>query len=71
MVKFGLTPMQAIQAATVNASDLLGLKNKIGSIKAGKYADIIAVETNPIDDITILENVKFVMKAGVVYKNIL
>ncbi len=71
MVKFGLTPMQAIQAATVNAADLIGLKNKLGSVKAGNYADIIAVEGNPLDDITILENVKFVMKAGVVYKNIL
>ena len=70
MVKFGLTPMQAIQAATVNASDLVGLK-KIGSIKPGKFADIIAVETNPLDDVSVLENVKFVMKGGVVYKNIL
>jgi imidazolonepropionase-like amidohydrolase len=68
MVKFGLTPMQAIQAATVNASDLIGLK-KTGSIKAGKFADIIAVDGNPLDDVTILENVKFVMKGGVVYKN--
>jgi imidazolonepropionase-like amidohydrolase len=69
MVKFGLTPMQAIQAATVNASDLLGWKNKVGSLKAGKFADIIAVDTNPIDDVSVLENVKFVMKGGVVYKN--
>jgi imidazolonepropionase-like amidohydrolase len=69
MVKFGLTPMQAIQAATVNAADLLGLKNKVGSIQPGKYADIIAVIGNPLDDVSILENVKFVMKAGVVYKN--
>ena len=69
MVKFGLTPMQAIQAATVNASDLLGWKNKVGSITRGKYADIIAVSTNPLDDVSVLENVKFVMKGGVVYKN--
>ena len=69
MVKFGLTPMQAIQAATVNAADLLGLKNKVGAIQPGKYADIIAVAGNPLDDVSILENVKFVMKAGVVYKN--
>ena len=70
MVKFGLSPIKAIQAATVNAADLLGWTKKVGSITTGKYADIIAVETNPLDDITVLENVKFVMKGGVVYKNI-
>jgi imidazolonepropionase-like amidohydrolase len=69
MVKYGLTPMQAIQAATVNASDLLGWKNKVGSIAIGKYADIIAVARNPIDDVSVLENVNFVMKGGIVYKN--
>jgi imidazolonepropionase-like amidohydrolase len=69
MVKFGLTPMQAIQAATVNASDLLGWKNKVGTITPGKYADIIAVSKNPLDDVSVLENVNFVMKGGVVYKN--
>ncbi len=69
MVKFGLTPMQAIQAATVNAADLLSWSEKTGSISKGKYADIIAVENNPLDDITILEHVKFVMKDGIVYKN--
>ncbi len=69
MVKFGLKPMQAIQSATINAADLLYWKDKIGSITKGKLADIIAVEGNPLDDITILENVKFVMKDGNVYKN--
>jgi len=69
MVKFGLKPMQAIQSATINAADLLNWKDKIGSISKGKLADIIAVEGNPLDDITILENVKFVMKEGNVYKN--
>jgi imidazolonepropionase-like amidohydrolase len=69
MVKFGLTPIKAIQAATVNAADLLGWTKKIGSIATGKYADIIAVEANPLDDVSVLENVKFVMKGGVVYKN--
>ncbi|MGL2963639.1 amidohydrolase family protein [Flavobacterium sp. RSB2_4_14] len=69
MVKFGLTPIQAIQAATINAADLLNWKDKTGSITKGKLADIIAVEGNPLDDITILEHVKFVMKDGVVYKN--
>nr|WP_315199358.1 amidohydrolase family protein [uncultured Flavobacterium sp.] len=69
MVKFGLTPMQAIQSATINAADLLDWKDKTGSITKGKLADIIAVEGNPINDITILEHVKFVMKEGTVYKN--
>ncbi|HXB44021.1 MAG TPA: amidohydrolase family protein [Puia sp.] len=69
MVKFGLTPIKAIQAATVNAADLLGWTKKVGSIGTGKYADIIAVATNPLDDITVLENVKFVMKGGIIYKN--
>lgn len=69
MVKFGLTPVQAIQAATVSAADLLGWKEKTGSITKGKWADIIAVDGNPLNDITVLEHVKFVMKDGQVYKN--
>jgi imidazolonepropionase-like amidohydrolase len=69
MVKYGLTTMQAIQTATVNAADLLGLKEKTGSIEKGKYADIIAVTGNPLDNISILQHVSFVMKGGVVYKN--
>ncbi len=69
MVKYGLTPMQAIQSATINAADLLDWKDKTGSITKGKLADIIAVDSNPLDDITILEHVKFVMKDGTVYKN--
>jgi imidazolonepropionase-like amidohydrolase len=71
MVKYGLTPMQAIQAATINAADLMGMKEKIGSIRVGKYADIIAVSANPLENISVLENVRFVMKAGVVYKNMI
>lgn len=71
MVRWGMTPMQAIQAATINASDLLGWKDKVGSITAGKFADIIAVAGNPLDDIKILEDVKFVMKGGEIYKNML
>ena len=69
MVKYGLTPMQAIQTATINAADLLGWNRKIGSLEKGKFADIIAVETNPVDNISALEHVGFVMKGGVVYKN--
>jgi len=68
MVKWGMTPMQAIQAATIGNADLFGLKEEIGSIRVGKFADIIAVDGNPIDDIQELEDVDFVMKAGVVYK---
>ena len=67
MVQYGMTPMQAIQAATSSAADLLG-HSDIGSIKPGKYADIIAVSGDPIADIHELENVKFVMKAGKIYK---
>ena len=69
MVKYGQTPMQSIQSATINSAELLGWSKKIGSIEKGKYADIIAVKTNPLDDIKILENVSFVMKGGIVYKN--
>jgi imidazolonepropionase-like amidohydrolase len=68
MVKYGMTPMQAIQAATSSAADLLGRSNEIGSIKPGKYADIIAVAGDPLADIHLLEDVKFVMKAGKIYK---
>lgn len=69
MVKYGLTPMQAIQAATINAADLLGWATKTGSLTKGKWADIIAVQENPLNNITTLEHVQFVMKDGVIYKN--
>ena len=69
MVKYGMTPMQAIQAATSNAADLLGHTNDLGSIKAGKYADLIAVSGDPLKDISLLERVEFVMKDGKVYKS--
>jgi imidazolonepropionase-like amidohydrolase len=68
-VQMGMTPLQAIQTATINAADLLGLKDKAGAIEAGKWADIIAVDGDPTTDVRTLEQVKFVMKAGVVYKN--
>jgi imidazolonepropionase-like amidohydrolase len=68
MVKYGMTPMQAIQAATHNAADLLGHADEIGSIKPGKFADIIAVSGDPLQNIRVLENVEFVMKDGKVYK---
>ena len=68
MVDYGMTPMQAIKSATMTAAELMRLEKSIGSIETGKYADIIAVRGNPLDDITILENVAFVMKGGMVYK---
>jgi imidazolonepropionase-like amidohydrolase len=68
MVKYGMTPMQAIQAATTSAADLLGHGDVLGSIKPGKYADIIAVASDPIQDVRALETVSFVMKDGKVYK---
>jgi len=68
MVKYGMTPMQAIQSATSNAADLLGKSNLLGSLRPGKYADIIAVPGDPLEDIRLLENVKFVMKEGKIYR---
>jgi len=68
LVKYGMTPMQAIQSATSSAADLIGRSNEFGSIKPGRYADVIAVSGDPLQDVTLLENVQFVMKNGVVYK---
>jgi imidazolonepropionase-like amidohydrolase len=66
--RYGMTPMQAIQTATRNAADLLDMSDRIGTIEAGKFADIVAVPGNPLDDITAMERVGFVMKDGNVYK---
>ena len=68
-VKLGMTPLAAIQTATINASDLLGSKYFVGSLEPGKWADVVAVDGDPTKDVTILEHVKFVMKGGAVYKN--
>ena len=68
-VRFGMTPAQAIQSATSVSADLLGWEDRVGEIAPGMYADIIAVNGNPLDDIAELEDVDFVMKGGVVYKN--
>lgn len=68
MVEYGMTPMQALQAATIHAADLIGWPKDVGAIAGGFYADIIAVDRNPLDDITVMENVSFVMKDGKVFK---
>jgi imidazolonepropionase-like amidohydrolase len=70
MVKLGLSPLAAIQAATVNDADLLGWSDLVGTIEAGKFADIVAVDGDPLADVTTLERVKFVMKGGEVVKNL-
>jgi imidazolonepropionase-like amidohydrolase len=69
MVKLGLTPLQSIQAGTVNAADLLGWSGRVGTLEPGAWADIVAVDGDPLKDITTLERVKFVMKGGEVVKN--
>jgi len=69
MVKYGMTNMQAIQTATTVAAQLLDMEGKIGEIKAGAFADIIAVKKDPLKEIKALENVQWVMKDGMVYKN--
>ena len=68
-VRFGMTPAQAIQSATSLTAELLGWEDRVGAIAPGMYADIIAVSGDPLDDISELEDVDFVMKGGVVYKN--
>jgi imidazolonepropionase-like amidohydrolase len=68
MVEYGMTPMQAIQAATVHAAELMGWPDTVGAVAAGRYADIIAVDGNPLENVRLLENVSFVMKGGKVYK---
>jgi imidazolonepropionase-like amidohydrolase len=69
LVKHGMTPAAALVTATVNAADLLGLSQEIGTIEPGKRADIIAVAGDPTRDVTVLKRVEFVMKDGVVAKD--
>ncbi len=66
MVKWGMTPEQALRAATVGGAELLGWSDRLGTVEPGKLADIVAVAGNPLEDITRLEHVRFVMKAGAV-----
>ena len=69
MVEMGLSPLQAIQAGTVNAADLLGWSDRVGTLEPGKYADLIAIQGDPLTNVHVLENVSFVMKGGEVVKN--
>jgi imidazolonepropionase-like amidohydrolase len=69
MVEWGMKPLDAIQAATVNAADLIGWPEKIGALETGHYADLIAVSGDPLSDVRVLEAVKFVMKGGAVVRN--
>jgi imidazolonepropionase-like amidohydrolase len=69
MVQFGMTPMQAIQAATSRAAEMLGMKGQLGAIAPGAYADIVAVKGDPLKDVRVLEQVGFVMKDGKVFKD--
>lgn len=69
LTKRGMPPLEAIRAATMNAAELLGWQNRVGTLEPGKYADLIAVEGDPLVDITVLQHVKFVMKGGAVVKN--
>ncbi len=69
MVEAGMKPMEAIQAATFNAASLLRREEDLGSLQAGKVADVVAVEGDPLENIALMKTVKFVMKAGQVYKN--
>jgi imidazolonepropionase-like amidohydrolase len=67
--QFGMTPLAALQTATLNAADLMGWTDKTGSLEPGKWADVIAVQGDPIADVRILQHVPFVMKSGVIYKD--
>jgi imidazolonepropionase-like amidohydrolase len=67
-VQYGMSPMRAIQSATSGAAELLGWQDKVGTVEAGKWADLVAVSGDPLKDITELQHVKFVMKGGVIYK---
>jgi imidazolonepropionase-like amidohydrolase len=68
MVKYGMTPKQAIRSATVSASELLKMQDQVGTVEAGKFADIVAVQGDPLADISILKKIDFVMKGGQVYR---
>ena len=64
LVRYGMTPMEAIQSATSVAAGLMGWQERVGSIASGKFADLVAVEGDPLEDISVLEHIPFVMKGG-------
>ena len=68
MVKYGMTPLAALQAGLINGAKLLGWEGQIGALKTGYWADVIAVSGDPLEDISALQKVEFVMKGGVVYR---
>ena len=68
MSKWGMTPAQALRTATISGAELMQMQNDIGTVEAGKYADIIAVQGNPLSDISLMQKIIFVMKGGVVFK---
>ena len=67
--EYGMTPLQSLQTTTLNAADLMGWSDRVGSLEAGKWADVIAVSGDPLQDIRALQHVAFVMKGGVIYRN--
>lgn len=69
--KRAIPPLEAIRSATVNAAELMNWQDRVGAVEPGKYADLIAVEGDPLSDITVLEQVKFVMKGGALVKDML
>jgi len=70
MTKRGIPPLEVVRAATLNAAELMGWQDDVGSVEVGKYADLIAVEGNPLTDIAILQHVEFVMKGGTIVKDV-
>ena len=69
MVELGLSPVQALQAGTKNAAELMGWSDRVGVIRKDMLADLVAVKGNPVSDVRLLQHVQFVMKDGVVYKD--
>jgi imidazolonepropionase-like amidohydrolase len=68
MVRYGMTPIEAIRSATVSAAELLGWGDRVGAVTPGSFADLVAVPGDPTEDVTLLEHVPFVMKGGRVLK---
>ena len=69
LVSVGIKPMDALAMATINSAQLMDLDDQLGSVEPGKLADLVAVVGDPLEDITVMEKVKFVMKEGSVYRN--